>query len=134
VAEVGAQTGLVGPGVVAGRSLVTKNSGLVRRFVQATLHGLHDAISSPSAAFAAARAVRGLSNLQGSAVGDQRAVLLRSIAFWHSAATRTHGLGYADPAQWQRSIKTLRTIGQITVQPKVQTVMTNRFAAGAAKL
>lgn len=131
--EVGAATDLVGPGIVAGRTLIARNPGLVHRFVQATLRGLAAAIADPAMAFAAARRVHGLTTLRGRDVADQYAVLLRSITFWHSAATRLHGLGYADPAQWHRSVRTLAAIGQVSHQPGLSSLVTNRFSAGAAR-
>lgn len=132
--EVGSLTGLVGPGVVAGSRLASANPSLVRRFVQATLHGLADTIRNPGAAFNVCKNVSGLRGLlQGSSGADQYAVLLRSIQFWHDAGTRTRGLGYALPAQWKHTIAVLHSIGQIQRQPAVSGVMTDRFVAGSAK-
>jgi len=132
--EVGSLTGLVGPGVIAGNRLVSQNPSLVRRFVQATLRGLADTIRDPRAAFSACRNVPALKALlQGSAGGDQYAVLLRSIQFWHDASTRSRGLGYALPSQWQHTIDVLRSIGQIQRAPSVAGVVTDRFVSGSPK-
>ncbi|GAC1323706.1 MAG: ABC transporter substrate-binding protein [Chloroflexota bacterium] len=131
--ETGIATNLVGPGVVAGRSLLARDPGLVRRFVQATLRGLADTIANPAMAFAAARQVHGLSTLRGQDVADQYAVLLRSIKFWHNAATKKHGLGYADTAQWRQSLQTLGAIGQVPRRPNLARLVTNRFSRGAVK-
>lgn len=125
---------LVSPGVVAGRSLVTHDPALVRAFVQATLHGLADTIANPRAAFAMARTVNGLTTLHGSDVGDNYAVLLRATAFWHGSATRMHGLGYADPAQWRASTAILRSIGAIAHAPAPVSLYSNTFVAGAPKV
>lgn len=131
--EVGTVTRLVGPGLVAGNKLIARDPGLVRRFVQASLRGLALTIKHPRVAFAAARLVHGLDSLRGRDIGDQYAVLLRSIQFWRSAETRTHGLGYAAPGQWRRSIAILRDIGQAPKGPGVARIVTNRFSRGAAR-
>ena len=125
---------LVSPGVVAGRALVAHDPALVRAFVQATLHGLADTIANPRAAFAMARTVNGLTTLHGCDVGDNYAVLLRAIAFWHGSATRMHGLGYADPAQWRASTAILRSIGAIAHAPAPVSLYSNTFVAGAPKV
>lgn len=122
---------LVGAGLVAGNSLIAHNPRLVRSFVQATLAGMRATINNPKAAFAVCRKVKGLQDLSGRNVGDQYAVLLKTIAFWRSAGTRAYGLGYADPAQWRHSIADLRAIGQINKIPSLSSVETERFIAGA---
>jgi NitT/TauT family transport system substrate-binding protein len=132
--QVSAVANLVSPGVVAGRSLVAHDPALVRAFVQATLHGLADTIADPKAAFTMARKVNGLTALHGRDVGDNYAVLLRAIDFWHSTETRTHGLGYADPSQWRDSTAILRSIGVLSHTPSGSGLYTNSFAAGSAKV
>jgi len=131
--EVGDVTGLVGPGLLAGRLLISRDPTLVRAFAQATLHGLADTIADPRAAFAAARRVQGLTTLRGRDIGDQYAVLLRAIGFWHGPATRAHGLGYADPAQWRDTARILATVGQLPGAPRVDATFTNAFSRGSAK-
>lgn len=127
VIEIGTLSHLVGAGLVAGNTLIARNPAVVRGFVQATMRGLADTIDHPRRAFAVSRSVRGLNTLQGRDVGDQYAVLLRSIAFWHDRSTRIHGLGYAKPSQWLRSIRLLKTIGQLTGSPAPSRIVTNRF-------
>jgi NitT/TauT family transport system substrate-binding protein len=131
--DVGTATDLMGPGLITGRTLMRNNPDLVKRFVQATLHGVADTINHPAMAFADARRVHGLTALRGRNVGDQYAVLLKSIKLWHDTQTKLHGLGYADPAQWRRSEQTLKAIGQVPHPLAVSTVMTNRFTAGGPK-
>ena len=131
--EVSAVANLVAPGVVAGRSLIAHNPALVRAFVQATLHGMADTIANPHMAFTMALHVRGLTTLHGRDAADQYAVLLRTIAFWHSPATRAHGLGYADPMQWRTSVRILHAIGQLPHMPEPTMLYTNTFVAGSAR-
>ncbi|HKO24693.1 MAG TPA: ABC transporter substrate-binding protein [Chloroflexota bacterium] len=131
--EVSAVANLVGPGVVAGRSLIAHDPALVRAFVQATLHGMADAIANPHMAFTMALRVPGLTTLRGRDATDQYAVLLRTIAFWHSPSTRAHGLGYADPMQWRTSVRILHAIGQLPHMPEPATLYANRFVTGSAK-
>jgi NitT/TauT family transport system substrate-binding protein len=131
--EVSAVANLVGPGVVAGRSLIAHDPALVRAFVQATLHGMADAIANPRMAFTMALRVRGLTTLHGRDAADQYAVLLRTIAFWHSPATRAHGLGYADPMQWRTAVRILHAIGQLPHMPEPATLYANTFVAGSAR-
>jgi NitT/TauT family transport system substrate-binding protein len=133
VIEIGALSTLMGPGLIAGNSLIAHNPGLVRRFVQATLQGVAATIAASRSAFAISRKVHGLTTLSGSDAADQYAVLLRSIAFWHDATTRARGLGYGSPSQWQRSIRLLNTVGQSTKRPAVSAVMTDRFVTGSPR-
>ncbi len=135
VLQIGDVTDLVGPGVIAGRPLIARNPELVRAFVQATLRGMADAVRDPQSAFTIARQAKGLPPLRGSNVGDQYAVLQRTIPFWHDRATHAHGLGYADPAQWRDSARILQEIGQLPHMPAIDdALVTNRFAAGSPKL
>src|SRR2546421_5219438 len=129
VIEVSDVANLVAPGVVAGRHLVAHDHALVRAFVQATLHGMADTIANPRMAFTMARRVHGLTTLHGRDAADQYAVLLRAITFWHSAATRAHGLGYADPMQWRDSVRILHAIGLLPRTPRPATIFTNAFVA-----
>jgi NitT/TauT family transport system substrate-binding protein len=131
--EVSDVANLVGPGVVAGHSLMAHNAALVRAFIQATLRGMADAIANPRMAFTMALRVHGLTTLHGRDAADQYAVLLRTIAFWHSPATRAHGLGYADPMQWRNSVRILHAIGQLPHMPEPATLYTNTFVAGSAR-
>jgi NitT/TauT family transport system substrate-binding protein len=132
--QVGAVTGLVGAGVIAGHGLIARDPAIVCAFVQATLRGLADTIKDPRAAYTLARRVNGLTALRGAAADVQYTVLLRTIDFWHDRATRAHGLGYADPAQWQDSARTLRAIGQLPHPPASGAPIDNAFSAGSAKL
>ena len=132
--QLGTITNLVGPGVIAGRALIAQDPSLIRAFVQATLRGLAATIKDPRAAFAIARTAKGLPPLRGSDVADQYAVLQSTLPFWHDAVTRAHGLGYADPAQWSESARTLQEIGQIAHAPATTSLIANSFSAGAAKL
>jgi NitT/TauT family transport system substrate-binding protein len=127
VLEIGTLSHLVGAGLVAGNTLIARNPGVVQGFVRATMRGLADAIDHPGAAFAVSRRVRGLNTLRGRDVGDQYAVLLRSIAFWHDSATRAQGLGYGRPTQWSTSIRLLNSVGQLPRTPSLSRVVTNRF-------
>ena len=131
VLEIGTLSRLVGAGLVAGNSLITRNPGIVQGFVRATMRGMADTIARPAAAFAVCRKVRGLDTLRGRDIGDQYAVLLRSISFWHDGDTRRHGLGYANAAQWSASIRLLRAVGQVSRMPSLGRVVTNRFVSGA---
>jgi NitT/TauT family transport system substrate-binding protein len=130
VQEIGTRTNLVGAGLVAGTAFVARNPGVVQSFVRATMRGLADTIDHPQEAFALSRRVRGLNTLRGRDVGDQYAVLTRSIAFWHDSGTRTHGLGFGRPAQWTNSIHVLKTVGQLAKIPSLAQVLTNRFVHG----
>ena len=132
--EVSKVADLVAPGLMAGRGLVKSDPAMVRAFVQATLHGLADAIANPQLAFNISLRIHGLSTLRGAAAADQYAVLQRAVAFWHGPTTRLHGLGYADPAQWTNSVRILRAIGQLTNAPAPATMYTNSFASGAPRL
>lgn len=127
VLEIGTLSHLVGAGLVAGNTLIARNPEMVQRFVHATMRGLAATIDHPRAAFAVCRRVRGLNTLRGRDVGDQYAVLVRSIAFWHDRATRAHGLGYGRPMQWSTSIRLLKMVGQLARTPSLSRVVTNRF-------
>lgn len=130
VLQIGALSNLVGAGLVAGNALIARRPGVVQGFVRATMRGMADTIDHPRAAFAISRRVRGINTLRGSDVGDQYAVLVRSLAFWHDGATRAHGLGYGRPAQWSTSIRLLKTVRQLARAPSLSRVLTNRFIQG----
>ncbi len=130
VLEIGTLTSLVGAGLVAGNAYIARNPGIVQSFVRATMRGVAETIDHPREAFALSRQVRGLNTLRGRDVGDQYAVLTRSIAFWHDAATRTHGLGYGRPTQWATSIRLLTSVGQLARAPSLSRVLSNRFVRG----
>lgn len=130
VLEIGTDTNLVGAGLVAGNTFIARNPGIVRSFVLATMRGLAETIDHPREAFALSRSVRGLNTLRGRDVGDQYAVLVRSIAFWHNTATRLHGLGYGRPTQWATSIRLLKMVGQLARAPSLTHVLNNRFVQG----
>jgi NitT/TauT family transport system substrate-binding protein len=130
VLEIGTLTNLVGAGIIAGDAFILRNPGVVQSFVRATMRGLAETIDHPQEAFALSRQVRGLNTLRGRDVGDQYAVLTRSIAFWHDGATRVHGLGYARTTQWATSIRLLKTVGQLSRTPSLSRVLTNRFVQG----
>ncbi len=132
--QIGTMTNLVGAGVIVGRALIARDPSLVRAFVQATLRGLAATIEDPRAAFAIARTAKGLPPLRGSDVADQYAVLQGAIPFWHDSVTRVHGLGYADPAQWDESARTLQEIGQVAHAPATSSLIANNFSLGAPKL
>lgn len=131
--QVSDMANLVAPGLVVGKSLIAHNPALVRAFIRATLHGLADSIADPRVAFAMVRKVPGLTALHGRDIGDQYAVLLHAVAFWHGSQTRMHGLGYCDPAQWAGSVRILQAIGQISASPAAA-VYTNAFVTGAPKM
>jgi NitT/TauT family transport system substrate-binding protein len=131
VLEIGTLSHLVGAGLVAGNALIAHNPGVVQGFVRATMRGMAQTIDHPREAFAVSRRVRGLNTLRGRDVGDQYAVLLKSVAFWHDAATRVHGLGYGRFAQWSMSIRLLKAVGQLQRAPALARVVTNRFIVGS---
>ncbi len=132
VIEIGTLSHLVGAGLIAGNSYIARHPQLVQRFVHATMLGLADTINAPRAAFAISRKVRGLTTLRGRDVGDQYAVLTRSIAFWHDATTRMHGLGYGVPSQWSESVRLMKTVGQISKTP-TRPVFTNSFVGASPR-
>jgi NitT/TauT family transport system substrate-binding protein len=133
VIDIGATTRLVGPGLIAGRTLIAQHPTVVKRFVQATMRGLADTIASPKAAFTISLRVPGLSTLRGTAAADQFAVLQRSISLWHDTATRSHGLGFIDPTQWNTSVSVMRAVGLARSRPSVSAISDERFVAGAPK-
>jgi len=85
---------LVGNGIITNETTIEENPELVRRMVQATLHGIRDALQDPDGAYEICK--KYVENLENADEAVQRQVMLTSMDFW-----RAEQLGASDPQAWQ---------------------------------
>lgn len=116
---------LAAAGVVASDTEISKNPGMVRAFVQATLHGLRETIARPAEAY---RISAGAVSEIKAQPAVQHAVLARSLDFWR--AEPGHRLGWVDPVVWQRTAGALYRFKQISKPVKPGPFYTNQFVGG----
>jgi NitT/TauT family transport system substrate-binding protein len=116
---------LASDGVIASEALISKDPELVRGFVRATLRGMADVISDPSAAFDTA-----LTYIPEAKLGDpklQRKVLDATLPYWQSDMTKQNGLGYTDIKSWEATYTFLRDSKLLKTEVKVTDAFTNDF-------
>ena len=88
--------------------------------VQATLHGISDAIANPEEAYTISeKYVEGLSQAN---TAVQKEVLNTSIGYW-----KAKQLGYSDPAAWENMQKVLLDMGLLTKPLDLSKAYTNQF-------
>ncbi|KAB8140923.1 ABC transporter substrate-binding protein [Chloroflexia bacterium SDU3-3] len=119
---------LASDGIITSEKLISEQPELVRGFLKATLHGMQDAISDPSGAFAAS--LDFIPELKGAdAAGQklQQRVLDATIGYWQSDATVAHGLGYTESTSWQATATFLRDSGILKTDVALDKAYTNDF-------
>jgi NitT/TauT family transport system substrate-binding protein len=109
-------------GLVTNEVTLKDNPDLVRGMTAALAEGLADTIADPKAAYEASR--KYVENL---AADDavQLSVLTASIDLW-----KTDKPGYSDPAAWQLTLDTLRSMGLITENVDLTKVFSNDYLPG----
>jgi len=124
---VGDYLNLVPPGFAAGDTLIREHPEVVQKFVTATLKGLRDAQSNPSAAFEAS--LKRMPELSPDKQPLQRDVLTATLDYYKPVAGRP--LGSSDPDAWPKTQTFLQSIGVIdhTIDPSQY--YTNTFVTSA---
>lgn len=111
---------LAGNGIITNEDLIRKDPEMVRRFVQAFLHGLADTIADPEQAYQTSLAY--VEELDKADQDVQMEVLLQSIDLW-----RADRLGYSDLAAWQNMLEVLTNMGSVPSSIAVEEAFTNQF-------
>jgi NitT/TauT family transport system substrate-binding protein len=111
---------LASNGLITNEKTIAENPDLAHRMVQATLHGIADAIANPEEAYTISeKYVEGLPQAN---TAVQKEVLNTSIGYW-----KTDQLGYSNPAAWENMQKVLLDMGLLTKPMDLSKAYTNQF-------
>jgi NitT/TauT family transport system substrate-binding protein len=111
---------LASNGILTNDTTLKSDPDLVRRMVQATLHGLADTINDPDQAYEISKKyVEGLANADPAV---QKQVLSTSIDFW-----KADTLGYTQPSAWENMQKVLLQMGLLKQPVDLSKAYTNQF-------
>jgi NitT/TauT family transport system substrate-binding protein len=106
--------------LVTNEETLAKNPDLVRRMVQATLHGITDSAADPDGAYEICK--KFVETLAQADEPVQKQVLNTSIEFWQLDPP-----GQADPAAWENMQKVLLDMGLLTQEQDLSKAFTNQF-------
>jgi len=99
---------------------MAQNPDLVKRMVQATLHGIQDTIANPNEAYEISKKyVEGLAQQDAKV---QMEVLTTSISLW-----QTERSGYSDPKAWENMQAVLLDMGLLTKPLDLQKAFSNDY-------
>jgi NitT/TauT family transport system substrate-binding protein len=111
---------LASNGILTNDATLKNDPDLVRRMVQATLHGLDDTINDPDQAYEISKKyVEGLASADAAV---QKQVLSTSIEFWKATT-----LGYTQPSAWENMQKVLLQMGLLKQPVDLSKAYTNQF-------
>ncbi len=111
---------LASNGLITNEKTIAGNPGLVRRMIQAFLHGLADTIADPAAAYAVSKAY--VTDLAHADASVQQQILAGNIALW-----KTDRLGLSDPKAWENMQSVLLDMGSLTEPLDLSKAYTNAF-------
>ncbi|GAC1319402.1 MAG: ABC transporter substrate-binding protein [Chloroflexota bacterium] len=117
------------PGFVTGDTTIRQHPDLVQKFVNATLHGLRDALVNPTAAFDSS-----LTRMPELSVENrplQRDVLTATLEYYGPPARST--LGASDPDAWAATQEVLRAAGTLSETREPRTYYDNSFIEHASQ-
>ena len=103
-------TPLPGNGLIAGRAAVKDKTDALRGFIAATLRAMQEIKARPELGLDAA--IQQVPDL-AAARDVQAAILDATIEVWTGPAQQAHGLGAIDPADWQKSIDYMGSLGLV---------------------
>jgi NitT/TauT family transport system substrate-binding protein len=124
---VGDYLNLVPPGFVTGDKLLEEHPEIVQNFVNATLKGLRDTRSDPSAAFESS--LKRMPELSVDAQPLQRDVLSATLDYYKPVQGRV--LGSSDPDAWTKTQAFLQSIGVIDRAIDARQFYNNTFVENA---
>lgn len=117
---------LASNGLITNERMLNENPDLVRRMVQATLHGLADTLADPDQAFEISKKyVETLAQADDELSTVQRQVLQTSLDFWQVEAGQL--LGFSDPQAWENMQTVLLEMGLLQDVQDVNEAFTNDF-------
>ncbi len=111
---------LVGNGLITNETTLAQDPDLVKRMVQATLHGLQDTIANPDEAYTIS--LKYVENLAQADTKVQKEVLATSIDLW-----KTSRSGYSDPQAWVNMQKVLLDMKLISAPLDLSKAYSNAF-------
>ena len=101
---------LPGNGLIVGTSTLEAKSDAIAGFIAATLRAMEEIAANPGVGLDAA--ITAVPEL-GSAREVQVAILDATIEVWKGPAQEARGLGAIEPADWEKSIAYLETLGLV---------------------
>lgn len=111
---------LASNGLITNEATLQKDPSLVKRMVEATLKGLHDAIANPDEAFTISK--KYVDTLAQADPTTQKQILATSIDLW-----KADRLGYSNPQAWENMQKVLLDMGQLKKPVDLTKAYTNQF-------
>jgi NitT/TauT family transport system substrate-binding protein len=111
---------LASNGLITNQATIAQQPDLVKRMVQATLHGLADTLAQPDQAYEISK--KYVPNLDQADQSVQKQILARSIEQW-----QTDQLGYSDPQAWQNMQEVLLKMGLLTEPLDLEKAYSNDF-------
>lgn len=114
---------LASNGLITNETTLNKDPELVRRMVQATLHGIADTIANPDQAYEISK--KYVETLAQADPTIQKAILATSIEFWR--VNPGQQLGYSDPKAWENMQKVLLDMGLLKQPLDISKAYNNEF-------
>jgi NitT/TauT family transport system substrate-binding protein len=111
---------LASNGLITNETTLTQNPDLVRRMVQATLHGISDTIANPDEAYQISK--KFVTTLAQADPAQQKEKLAISISEW-----QRDPLGYSDPKAWENMQKVLLDMGLVKQPLDLSKAYSNEF-------
>jgi NitT/TauT family transport system substrate-binding protein len=111
---------LASNGILTNEKTIAENPDLVRRMVQATLHGLADTLANPDEAYEICK--KYVENLTQADQTVQKQILAASMEFW-----RADPLGQTSPVAWENMQKVLLEMGLLNSPLDLSKAYTNEF-------
>lgn len=111
---------LVSNGLITNETTLKNNPDLVKRMVQATLHGIQDTIDNPAQAYEISK--KYVPTLAQADPKVNQEILTTTIALW-----KAQRLGYSDPQAWQNMQNVLTSMKLLTKPLDLSQAFTNQF-------